>query len=190
MTNKALILIDFINEIVNLDGKLAGKGYPTFIEENGVQKNVECLLKKFRANKDLVVHVGVGFQSSYIDHPESSPLFGAAKKFGALNITGWGCQFVDYANPEENEAVIRKSRVSAFYQTNLDLVLRNNQIEEVYIVGCATDLAVQSAARDAHDRDYKVIVIEDACAAANADDHNHSIEVLSKIANVKAADSL
>lgn len=185
MSKKALILIDFINEIVHPDGKLAGKGYPDFIKENNTKEALGGLLEKFRANGDLIIHVGVGFLPNYKDHPSKSPLFGAAKKFGALNSAEWGCEFVDYATPTDDEAVVRKTRVSAFHNTNLETILRANAIDALFIAGCATDLAVQSAVRDAHDRDYDVTVVLDACAAANADDHKLSIEVMKKIATVE-----
>ena len=190
MTNKALVLIDFINEIVHPDGKLAGKGYANYISEHKTDASLKALLKKFRERGDLVVHVGVGFLPNYKDHPAESPLFGAAKKFGALNSSGWGCEFVDYASPQDDEATVRKTRVSAFYNTNLDTVLKANGISEVFVAGCATDLAVQSAVRDAHDRDYAVTVVSDACAAASDEDHKLSIEVLKKISEIKSCSEI
>lgn len=183
-TNNALVIIDYINEIVHPDGKLAGKGYPEFIQQHGTSEKVAGLIAKARNENWLVCHVRVAFDSAYASHPKNSPLFGAAKKFGALNQSSWGCEFIDYASPEGDEIVITKRRVSAFFNTELDTVLRVNGVSNVYFAGCATDLAVQAAVRDAHDRDYNCIVASDACAAANDDDHETSLPVLAKIANV------
>lgn len=74
--------------------------------------------------------------------------------------------------------------MSSFYQTNLDLILRNNNIENIEVCGVATDLAVSSFVRDAHDRDYNVFVLEKCCAAANQKDHENSIEIISKISEI------
>jgi nicotinamidase-related amidase len=186
---KSLILIDFINEIVHPNGKLAGKGYSDFISRHGTNQTVRDALTFARENRWLVCHVRVGFDPTYLSHPENSPLFGAAKKFGALNQAEWGCEFVDFASPAGSEAIVQKRRVSAFFGTDLESILRANGIVELYFAGCATDLAVQGAVRDAHDRDFVAYVIEDACAAANDEDHNSSLQVLAKIAKVaKLAD--
>lgn len=64
------------------------------------------------------------------------------------------------------------------------MVLRNNNITDLYICGVATDLAVQAAARDAHDRDFVVHVVEDCCGAANESDHTTSLFPLKKISHV------
>jgi nicotinamidase-related amidase len=181
---KSLILIDFINDIVDKKGKLAGKGYPEFIENNGTREKVIALIEKARAEAWIICHVRVGFDSGYINHPETSPLFGAAKKYGALNQEEWGCEFIDFSKPKQGEVTLWKRRVSAFFNTELDSVLRVNNVKSVYICGCATDLAVQAAARDAHDRDFDVTVVSDACAAATDEDHATSLSVLSKIAKV------
>jgi len=181
----ALVVIDFINEIVHPDGKLAGHGYASFIEKHKTDKKLKRLVSKARKRGWLICHVSVGFSENYHDHPANSPLLGAAKEYGALNKTEWGCKFIDYAAPAPEDVVIFKPRVSAFYNTPLSSILSSNDIKDVYIAGCATDLAVQSAARDAHDRDYNVTVVGDACAAANDVDHDTSLAFLTKIAAVK-----
>jgi len=180
----ALIIIDFINDIVHPDGKLGGHGYPNFIEANNTKKNLAELVSKARKSGWRICHVAVGFSDNYNDHPANSPLLGAAKEYGALNKAEWGCEFIEYSTPEPEDIVISKPRVSSFYNTPLSSVLSSNDIKNVYIAGCATDLAVQSAARDAHDRDYNVTVVGDACAAANDVDHDTSLAFLTKIASV------
>lgn len=89
-----------------------------------------------------------------------------------------------YHTPNKDEPIIIKHRVSAFFGTPLELVLRNNNITDLYICGVATDLAVQAAARDAHDRDFVVHVVEDCCGEANELDHTTSLVPLKKISNV------
>jgi nicotinamidase-related amidase len=49
---------------------------------------------------------------------------------------------------------------------------------------------VQATARDAHDRDYSVVIVEDACAAASQDAHRESIELLSRIAQIMKTEEL
>ena len=187
---KGLVLVDFINEIVDRKGKLAGKGYADFIEKNRTLDRVQTLLSKAREHGIQIFHVKVGFSHEYIEHPQSSVLFGAAKKFEALQLNSWATEFHPKAEPKPNETIIIKHRVSAFYGTPLDLILRNNNITELLVCGVATDIAVQSIVRDAHDRDYSVTVVSDCCVAANDDDHEQSLRTLTKIGIVKNLNQL
>lgn len=186
----ALILVDLIHEIVDPKGKLSGKGYADFALRHGTLPRITELLTQARAKDFLVIHVGLGFSPTYCEQPKDSPLFGAAEKYGALQIGTWACDFIDSAAPIGGEVVLKKHRVSAFFGTPLDLILHNNKVERILIAGCATDMAVQGTVRDAHDRDYQVMVISDCCIAANDEDHDQTLRMLSKVAQVKPLDQL
>lgn len=180
----ALILIDFINEIVDEKGKFAGKGYPTFVKTHGVLENVNAAIAKARAKDIPVIFVCVGFSPDYREWPESSPLFGAAKKFGALQLGAWATEIHESLNRTDTDFLIIKHRVSAFYATSLEAILRTLKVDALLLGGVATDIAVQSAAREAHDRDYRVVVLEDLCGAGSEDDHAQGLRLLAKVAIV------
>lgn len=186
----ALILIDFINEIVDPKGKLAGKGYSVFDEKYGSLTAVSGLLARARAKNAAIFHVRVGFSADYKEQPEASPLFGAAKKFNALRLGEWGTEFHAKASPNPNEAILVKHRVSAFYGTPLEAILRTCGVRTVVIAGCATDVAVQAAVRDAHDRDFECIVAADSCIAASDDDHTQALRMLAKVASIQQSEEL
>jgi nicotinamidase-related amidase len=181
---KALLAIDFINEIVHVKGKLSGKGYSQFIEKHSTLEKVKQLFSIVRNQNIPLIHVRVGFSSRYQEHPQQSPLFGTAAQFNALQLETWATEFHQQASPISGEIVLTKHRVSAFYGTPLDLILRNKGVQNLLICGVATDLAVQSAVRDAHDRDYMVTVISDCCGAANEDDHEQSLRTMLKMCAV------
>ncbi len=189
-TQNALILIDLINETVHPKGKLAGKGYADFASRHGTLDRIPKLLEYARSQQYAVIHVGIGFSPDYKEQPKSSPLFGSTKKFEAFKLGDWGTEFHPKAAPAEGEARLTKHRVSAFFGTALDIILRTYGVKSVVIVGCATDLAVQSAIRDAHDRDYLCTVVRDCCIAANDEDHEHSLRLLSKASKVVTLEEL
>ena len=180
----ALVSIDFIRDIVDPQGKLAGKGYAAFVREHLTLDAVSTCQRKFRAAGAMVIHVRVSFSAGYVELPRLSPLFGKAEQFGALQLGSPGTEFADEIRPIGDEIVLNKHRVSAFFGTPLDSILRVHGIKTVVVVGVATDLAVQAAARDAHDRDYSVLVVSDGCAAGSLEDHERSLETLKKIAQV------
>jgi nicotinamidase-related amidase len=186
----ALVAIDFVNELVDPQGKLAGKGYADFLSRHGTLDRVARLFGRVREAGLPLIHVRVGFSEDYREQPAQSPLFGPARKNGVFTLGAWGTEFHPKAAPLPGETVLVKHRVSAFHGTPLDLVLRNMGVAELLIAGVATDLAVQSAARDAHDRDYRVRVVGDCSGAATDRDHEDALRLLSKVASVENLDSL
>lgn len=189
-SDTALVLIDFINDIVDPKGKLAAKGYARFHEKQGSLTVASDLLARARAKKWAIIHVRVGFSPDYKEQPEGSPLFGGAKKFNALRLGDWGTEFHPNLLPLPDEAVIIKHRVSAFYGTSLEIMLRTYGVRTIIFAGCATDMAVQAAARDAHDRDFACIIASDSCIAANDDDHEQTLRMITKIAVVKKSEGI
>ena len=187
---KALVCIDFINEIVHPSGKLAVKGYAMFLDRHNTLARVAEVQKRFRNKGIPIVHVKVGFSPSYYEHPSDSPLFGKARELKTLTLGTWGTEFASQVAPSSDEIVIVKHRVNAFHGTALDLILRTRGIRELYIAGVATDLAVESAARDAHDHDYKITILSDCCVAASDDDHARGLTFLKKIAHITTLDAL
>ncbi len=184
MTKPVLILLDFINEVVDEKGKFAGKGYPAFVKAHGVLHNVNATIAKARGKNIPIIFVRVGFSPDYREWPEASLLFGTAKKFGALQIGTWATEVHSSINKVDADFLITKHRVSAFYATSLEAVLRTLKVDTILLGGVATDLVVQSTARDAHDRDYRVVVLEDLCGAGSEEDHASALRTLAKIAIV------
>ena len=107
-------------------------------------------------------------------------MFGKAEGFQALKLGTWATEFHESLEVKTDDMVITKHRVSPFYGTCLDSYLRNNKISDVYFCGVSTDLVVQCAARDAHDRDYNVHVLSDCCAAGSEEDHENSLNTFRK----------
>lgn len=182
---KALICIDFINEIVGESGKLAGKGYYDFVSRHDTLNNLAAEQAAVRGSGGKVIHVHLGFSGDYSDHPGSSPLLGGARAAGILQVNTDSTTFAAEVSPKEGDIVIVKKRISAFFGTNLEQILRNLEVSNVLIAGVATDIAVESAARDAHDRDFQVEVVSSCCAAANDDDHSNALKTMQKFASVR-----
>jgi len=87
------------------------------------------------------------------------------------------------------ELVVYKVAYSAFFNTQLDWVLRKAGIETVVICGIVTNGGVASTARDAHVRDYNVVVLSDGCAAFSNALHQASLADLASIGQVMTCDT-
>ncbi len=180
--NTAFIGLDYIFDIVHPDGKLArGADYS---RDEGLIERSNRTLAISHDKGWLTILVKVGFEPGYINHPKESPFFGPAAEYGALALGAAGTDFHPAVRADLADMVVVKPRVSAFYGTNLESALRARKIERVVLAGVSTAWAVQAAARDAHDRDYQVVVVEDACGAATQAEHEASMVLLRRIAQV------
>ncbi len=83
-------------------------------------------------------------------------------------LTGsWGAEIVDEISVEETDVVIPKRRYSGFFQTTLDLNLRERSIDTVIVTGVVTNICVRSTVHDAFFLSYKVLVPEDLVMATS-----------------------
>jgi ureidoacrylate peracid hydrolase len=78
-------------------------------------------------------------------------------------------------SPECDEKVIFKHRYSAFYNTDLETVLRCLKIEDIVITGIMTNMCCESTARDAYYRDYRVFFLADGTGSINEEMHLASL---------------
>jgi nicotinamidase-related amidase len=108
----------------------------------------------------------------------------------ALKLGERGSDFHPELKISGDHLVMVKPRVNAFYGTPLEAALRANAIQRLVIAGVSSTWAVQSTARDAHDRDYQVCILEDACAAGDDAEHQSSMQLLSSIARLIHVDEL
>ena len=92
-----------------------------------------------------------------------------------------GQKVINDLAPLESDMIIKKRRFSAFYQTDLDIILRNirgreNPVDTIIISGTVTNICCESTARDAFYRDYKVVFGTDICSAHTPKAHAATLE--------------
>jgi biuret amidohydrolase len=184
----AFIGLDYIVDITHPDGKMAGAAQQVI--DRDVITNANRALAIAKEKGWLTVLVKVGFAKGYPDQPKHSKLFGKAHEYGVLEEGSPGMAFHPDLDAAKADIVLTKPRVNAFYGTQLDPALRARGVTRVVLAGVSTMMAVQSAARDAHDRDYEVLILEEACAAAETADHEDSIRTLRTVTDVVTLEEL
>ena len=92
-------------------------------------------------------------------------------------VGSWGAEIIDALQAAEGDIVVQKWRSSAFVATNLDMILRVNNIKSVVCCGFITQGCVESTARDAGFYDYYPVVVEDAIANYHPHLHEASLTV-------------
>lgn len=120
-----------------------------------------------------VGYVRVGFTDAELAAiPAHSPMAAAAGRYGAqMHADAPGTQVHESLAPQPNDIVVRKTRVGAFGTTDLHQRLRERGVDTLVLAGISTSGVVLSTLRDAHDRDFRVLVLADA--TADRDPHVH-----------------
>jgi nicotinamidase-related amidase len=173
----ALVLIDLQKGIVGRDlAPRAGRE---------VLATSKALAERFRAAGAPVVLVRVAFAPDFADalsQPVDQPMQRPAGGMPA----DWTELADGLAQP--GDIVVVKRQWGAFHGTDLDVHLRRRRIETVVLGGIATNMGVESTARQAWEHGYNLIVVEDACATMTPQMHAFAMtEIMPRISRIRTA---
>lgn len=183
----AFLACHFENDVVGAEGAFA----PFFraeIERRGVLDVAKRVVDGARAAGAQVVYTRVAFQEGHRDLVTNIPLLGVVAQQGSLLDHTPATEIVDELKPEADDWIATNPKVSAFASSDLDERLRAAGIDTVVLFGVATNVAVESTGRSAGDLGYRVIVVEDACAAASPEAHDATIASFGLLGEVASAD--
>jgi nicotinamidase-related amidase len=156
------------------EGKLEALAGERFARiENVVVPNLKRMLAFFREHGLRVIYVTVGSEmEDYSDAPPHMVLLfkGTNNRRGQLEH-----EIVEEVKPQPGEPVINKTTISAFTSSGIDSLLRSMGIEYVLFAGVSTNMCVGTTARDAADRGYRCVLIEDCCGAPQNEYHRWEI---------------
>lgn len=113
----------------------------------------------------------------YANLPEHSPFAERIRRLGrVLDADAPGMQVHPRIAPQDGDVVVRKSRVGAFSTTDLHEQLREQGVDTIVLAGFSTSGVVLSTVRDGADRDYRVVVLSDACTDPDPEVHTFLVE--------------
>jgi nicotinamidase-related amidase len=177
------LVLDMENDLVAEDGP-NGKGpLGQQVRDRGIIGRTVSAIAKARAAGLPIGYVRVGFSADYREAPTTSAIFNGARQHGLFKLGTRGTEVHSALAPQPGDFDIVKHRVSPFYGTNLEPILRAHGIQRIFCSGVSTVAVVQGTVRDAHDRDYVCTVLEDCCASATTEDHDAAIRVLQRMAS-------
>lgn len=174
----ALIIVDVQNDFCHNGGVFGKKGFDLSHVENAVN-NLLHFVTQCRQYHLPIIFVGT-VHSNWTDSESwIGRLEGAAREMPICRPESWGAEFYK-VKPLTADFIVTKHRFSGFVGTDLDLVLRSKGIETLLMTGVATNVCVETTARDGFNRDYRIILIEDCCAAFSPEEHASTITNINK----------
>ena len=184
MAETALLLADLQNDFIHPDGAY-GRAGQTAAEIAAVPARLAPLALQVRALGGWIVSTHFTLVPSRGGAPIISPHLKSMRPFlakGDFLPGGWGHALVDEL-PRADLAV-EKIAYSAFYMSRLEWVLRKAGITRLLVAGIVTNGGVASTVRDAHVREFDVVVLQDGCAAFSAAVHDAAIAGLRPVSRI------
>lgn len=185
LARAALVIIDMQRDFLEPGGFGAALGNDVSLLMAAVEPS-RRMLAGARAAGLLVIHTREGHRPDLSDAPRAKVERGAPEKrigapgpMGRILIRGEaGHDIVPALAPLPEEPVIDKPGKGAFYQTDLDLMLRNRGIETLLVCGVTTEVCVHTTVREANDRGYRCLVLADACASYFPEFHEVGLRMI------------
>jgi biuret amidohydrolase len=183
--NAALLIIDMQRDFLEAGGFGEALGNDVSRLQAAV---VPCkaILGAARGLGMLVIHTREGHRSDLSDAPplkvergDPENRIGARGPMGRILVRGEpGHDIVPELYPLSGEPVIDKPGKGAFYQTDLELMLRNRGIDTLFVCGVTTEVCVNTTVREANDRGYRCIVLSDCCASYFPEFHQAGLAMI------------
>jgi biuret amidohydrolase len=164
----ALVIIDMQRDFVDPGGFGEALGNDVSLLRKAVAPTRK-VLGAARERKLLVIHTREGHRQDLSDLPQNKKLRGRLKNgigdpgpMGRILVRGeYGHDIVDELKPAPGEPVVDKPGKGAFYATDLDSMLHNRGIRQLVVCGVTTEVCVNTSVREANDRGYDCLVLED-----------------------------
>jgi len=171
----AVVVIDPQNDFLHQDGWYGQQG----IDISHMRRTIEPtrqLLTDARAKGIPIIWTRHGSR----DVEDGGPFMRLRPflKNGGLRQDTWGYQILDDLEPQKDDWYVDKTRLSAFFNSNLEGVLRALDAETVLMAGVLTNQCVAATSKDAMFRDFKPIVVEDCTGTTLPHLHEPAIEMM------------
>ncbi len=190
LPESALLMLHWQNSVADPNGVWGKSLYPQIKKNNSIA-NAQKVLRAARERRMLTIFVNIGWRAGFPELSDNQfyPLLQGAKDENKGIIGTWDVEVIDALKPISSELIVINFGSDSFEGTDLDKILRVNNVGHIYVSGQCIEHVVETTVKRAANIGYNATIIRDAMSGFTDSNYDAMLDILPLYCKVTTADA-